>query len=127
MDVTENDIVQQFFTKALEGLPYPYSQPPGDAEAETETLLLRAFGEGMVQADVLKLGHHGSNDATGGPFLDAVNPQAALVSLGRDNEYGHPHEAVAARLKERGIPLYRTDQHGVITVFLDGKTVTIVP
>ena len=99
----------------------------GDMEQETETLLLGALGKEALDADVLKLGHHGSQSATGVGFLDAVSPKYAIVSLGKGNEYGHPHRAVKNLLKARDIPLYRTDQHGLITVFSDGETVTIVP
>lgn len=96
-----------------------------DIEAETEERLLR---EGALQpSTLLKVPHHGSNTSTTAAFLEAVSPQAAIVSVGADNPYGHPSPAVmerlAARLDESRI--FRTDQHGDITLTTDGQTLQI--
>lgn len=99
----------------------------GDMEAETEALLIAAYDAELLRADVLKLGHHGSNSSSSGIFLDAVQPRIALASVGKNNAYGHPHAEVLDRLKERSITLYRTDQTGIVTVFTDGATVLAVP
>ncbi len=98
----------------------------GDAEAEAEAILCGRYGDGL-KADVLKLGHHGSNSSTTEAFLNKVSPRFALVSVGRINDYGHPHRAVLQRLQKQRIPLYGTDQYGVVAVFTDGVQVRIVP
>lgn len=99
----------------------------GDSEAETEALLIAAYDPEVLRADVLKLGHHGSNSSSCGIFLDAVQPRIALASVGKNNAYGHPHAEVLDRLSARNITLYRTDRNGIITVFTDGTTVLAVP
>jgi len=91
----------------------------GDAEQEAEADMLTA---GLpLRADVLKVGHHGSNGSTSAPFLAAVAPGLAVIQVGADNTFGHPHPALLERLK--GIEVLRTDQHGRIEVVSDGKRV----
>lgn len=99
----------------------------GDVGEQTERLLIDTYGANALRADVLKLGHHGAGGASSASFLDAVRPSFALASVGKDNDYGHPNPATVSRLKERGIPLFRTDLDGVVTVFTDGRTVVAVP
>ncbi|MGN0377914.1 MAG: ComEC/Rec2 family competence protein, partial [Suilimivivens sp.] len=94
----------------------------GDAEEEAEADMLK---NGIaLKADVLKAGHHGSSDASSVAFLDAVRPSFVVVSCGKDNDYGHPHEGLLRRLKERGIFLYRTDDQGSIIAVSDGEKIT---
>ncbi|AGL15048.1 ComEC/Rec2 family competence protein [Actinoplanes sp. N902-109] len=84
---------------------------PGDAETEEQQELLGHLGGRAVRADVLKVSHHGS--AYQSPeFVDAVDPAVALVSVGRDNDYGHPNAALLARLARGGARVMRTDQQG---------------
>lgn len=84
----------------------------GDAEAVTQARLL---GRAQIHADVLKVPHHGG--ATNAPgFLDAVRAQVAVVSVGADNGYGHPHPDTVADVAP--VPLWRTDLHGTVTVTL---------
>ncbi len=99
----------------------------GDLETEGETLLLTAYDPETLSADVLKLGHHGSNSSTGAAFLDAVHPGIAIASVGKNNKYGHPHDEVLERLSARNITLYRTDKDGIITLFSDGTRMIAVP
>lgn len=97
----------------------------GDAEFETEALLMKA---GLpLQAQVLKLGHHGSRYATSGRFLETIKPQAAIISCGADNRYGHPAQETLNRLRQSNINTFRTDLNGEITVISDGKTFNIFP
>lgn len=91
----------------------------GDAPVDVEQRLVRRFGE-RLRADVLKVGHHGSTTSTAEPFLDAVAPRIALISVGRRNRYGHPAPAVLDRLQRRDIRVLRTDLEGSITVRVDG-------
>jgi competence protein ComEC len=67
-----------------------------------------------VEARVLKVGHHGSKTSTSEQFLEAVGPDVAVISAGRKNRYGHPHQEVIERLVERGIDISRTDLSGDI-------------
>jgi beta-lactamase superfamily II metal-dependent hydrolase len=92
----------------------------GDSEAETEARLLDAQSD--LSAKVLKVAHHGSRYSTGAAFLKAVGPEAAIISCGADNEYGHPAQPTIDRLKKIGVELYRTDLQGTITVITDGKS-----
>ena len=97
----------------------------GDMGMEEEQALL---GAGIDPAStVLKVAHHGSPTSTGEPFLRAVSPRLAVLSVGADNVYGHPAPAVLARLKEAGIPLLRTDEQGAVVLWTDGKRLTGKP
>jgi competence protein ComEC len=90
----------------------------GDAELEEEGWMLDQGYD--LEAEVLKVSHHGSNTASGKDLLDAVNPEIALISVGANNQYGHPHREVLDRLRARGIEIYRTDLQGTIEVVTDG-------
>lgn len=96
----------------------------GDAEAESESAMLMTDSE-ILDADVLKLGHHGSSTSSTDDFLDAVSPEIAIVSCGYNNDYGHPHREVVQSLKNRGIPMYQTYESGTIVVKTDGTQYTI--
>jgi competence protein ComEC len=71
---------------------------------------------------VLKVAHHGSSTSTCAEFLAAASPQLAVISVGADNEYGHPHASVMERLSARGIPVLSTADHGTIECITDGAT-----
>jgi len=83
----------------------------GDASSLAEAKMMPGHD---WSAQVLKLGHHGSRSASSEGFLEAVHPQWAIVSCGRDNPYGHPHQEVLDRVKRLGIRLARTDTEGDI-------------
>ncbi len=97
---------------------------PGDAEKEAESELVRIYGHELL-SKVLKAPHHGSKTSSTDEFLDAVNPQLAVISCGRRNRYHHPFPAVLERLEERKISFYRTDADGSIEVISDGKDLSI--
>jgi len=90
----------------------------GDAETLSEKEILQNGID--VSADVLKLGHHGSNSSTSAKFLDKVNPKYAIISVGKDNSYNHPHSEIITRLSIRNIIIYRTDILGNILIKTDG-------
>ncbi len=95
----------------------------GDAGSLSEQEMLQS---GMdLKADVLKISHHGSEYSSCADFLDAVSPTHAVISVGRDNEYGHPHKAVLQALNERDISIYRTDEQRNIIFTTDGKTISV--
>lgn len=93
----------------------------GDAERAEEQDLLNAGVN--LQSTVLKVGHHGSDTSTSYPFLRAVAPQYAVISVGAGNSYGHPTEAVLSRLQDAGVTTFRTDMQGEITAVSDGQTI----
>lgn len=78
-----------------------------------------------IQADILKLGHHGSSSSTSKSFLKKVNPKYAIISVGEDNSYNHPHKETLTKLKDNNIKVYRTDKSGTIKVSTDGKNIKI--
>lgn len=94
----------------------------GDMEVLAENELLDS-GAG-VKADVLKVGHHGSNTSTGYRFLYEVNPEYAVISVGTGNAFGHPHEEPLSRLEQAGVTQFRTDQLGTVIAVSDGLTIT---
>ena len=86
----------------------------GDMDQSTEVLLLQHYD--IPDLELLVVGHHGSAYATGTALLAATSPELAVISVGADNTYGHPTQAVLDRLAEIGAEIYRTDLHGTITV-----------
>ena len=96
----------------------------GDAEEGVERqMLTRGF---TLQADVLKVGHHGSRTSTSDPFLRAVDPEIAVITCGVGNKYEHPHEETTTRLKEAGVTAYRADVCGDIVITSDGTSLEVM-
>ena len=94
----------------------------GDAESEAEnTILNRGYN---LKSDVLKVGHHGSASSTGYRWLREVDPDYAVICVGKDNTYGHPTETVLSRLRDADVTTFRTDLQGDIICTSDGTTVT---
>ncbi len=91
----------------------------GDAEQMEEQLLLYNHYDDL-SVDVLKVGHHGSHNAASSAWMEAVNPQYAVISCGKDNSYGHPHEETLQLLEQQGTTIYRTDLQGTIHCSTDG-------
>ncbi len=95
----------------------------GDAEfPENKAILDHGFD---VRSNVLKLGHHGSRTSTNEDWLQRVQPQLGIISVGKDNSFGHPHPEVIDALAKLKIPYIRTDEHGTITVTSDGTTIHV--
>ena len=94
----------------------------GDAEREVEQVLLDSGT--TLKSTVLKVGHHGSDSSTSYALLRSVAPEYAVISVGKDNSYGHPTEEVLSRLRDADVKTYRTDLQGDIICTSDGKTVT---
>jgi competence protein ComEC len=90
----------------------------GDAEADAEEGMLHA---GLAHADLLKVGHHGSRSSTIPPFLAAVSPEYAAISVGHHNFYGHPRPETLQKLEAEHARTYRTDIFGATTFYLDGQ------
>lgn len=94
----------------------------GDMEREAEEDLLEAGCD--LDATVLKVGHHGSSTSSSYVFLREVMPEFAVISVGKNNSYGHPHEEVMSRLYDAQVTVYRTDEQGTVVASSDGTTVS---
>ena len=92
----------------------------GDAETLSENEITAD-----VKADVLKVGHHGSTSSTGRAFLAKVDPAYAVISVGADNDYGHPAEETLEKLSAVGASIYRTDRDGTVVFTTDGTTISV--
>lgn len=97
----------------------------GDAEGPVEKEMVASYGK-KLKCQVLKAGHHGSKTSSTAEFLKLVQPESVVMSLGVNNQYGHPHEALLNRLQKQGIKnIYRTDANGTITIVSDGSSYSI--
>ncbi len=95
----------------------------GDMEKPMER---RALLDGEpLRADILKVGHHGSNTSSTDPFLDAVAPMFAIISDGFENSFRHPHPLVLERLSAHRAGILRTDLDGLVTIRTDGRHISI--
>ena len=95
----------------------------GDAEDWSEYMMIDQGAN--LKADVLKVSHHGSYTASTEEFLQAVSPEYAVISVGKGNEYGHPHEEVLERLQNLNCTILRTDQRGTIILESDGENIRV--
>ncbi len=93
----------------------------GDASTKVEGNLDRKD----LESTVLKVAHHGSSTATNEEFLNLVNPKYAVISVGKDNQYNHPHTSVLNTLANHNITTYRTDEDGTIQMITDGVNIEI--
>jgi competence protein ComEC len=96
----------------------------GDAEDDQEAYLVDRYGD-RLRSTVLKAGHHGSSSSSSGDLLDAVQPNAVVVSSAYDSRYGHPTEAVLERFADRSLSTYWTATHGDIVLVSDGRGITV--
>lgn len=94
----------------------------GDAEKLSEKEILSKNYD--ISCDVLKLGHHGSSSSSSKDFLDKASPKIAIVSCGKNNDYGHPHRETLTEMKKRNVQVYRTDVDGSILLVSDGKKIS---
>ncbi len=90
----------------------------GDAEKVIENKL-----KSGLKSDVIKVGHHGSDTSTGEKFLQRVSPEVAVISVGENNDYSHPHNEVVSRLKKHNINIFRTDYDGTVVIGSDGEKI----
>lgn len=94
---------------------------PGDAEQTERQWWERGDPALCADCTVLKLAHHGSRNGTDAAWLDLVRPQLAVASLGKANDYGHPHAETLALLARHRVPLLRTDVDGTVVIESDGR------
>jgi beta-lactamase superfamily II metal-dependent hydrolase len=95
----------------------------GDAETTVERDLLSS-GRPLT-ADVIKVGHHGSDSSSSQAFLSAVKPSIVMIPCGAGNSYGHPHAAALLRMEKTGAKIYRADIHGDVCIVSDGDSLTV--
>ena len=93
----------------------------GDAEKKAEKDILESGAD--LDADVLKLGHHGSSTSTSAKFLEAVSPDYCIIQCGTGNKYGHPHKETVDAVTEFGAKWYSNDRDGTIVVYSDGERI----
>ncbi len=92
----------------------------GDSTTETEKIILAQYSKTALTSTILKVGHHGSRTSTSEAFVKAVSPEYALISDGKDNNYGHPHKDTLDTLTSFGAKIFRTDLLGTIIMKSDG-------
>ena len=100
----------------------------GDAEKLSENEIIdyvKKDGKINLKSDVIKVGHHGSGTSSGSSFLKMVRPKYAVISVGNDNKYGHPHKNILEDYKKIGANIYRTDKVGTIVISSDGKNISV--
>jgi competence protein ComEC len=95
----------------------------GDAEKLIENNLIK--NNINLQSDIIKIAHHGSNSSSSAEFLNIVSPTYAIISCGKNNEYGHPHKDIINELNRRHLNIYRTDRNGDIVFIFDGNNLKI--
>ncbi|MGN0537343.1 MAG: ComEC/Rec2 family competence protein [Acutalibacteraceae bacterium] len=92
----------------------------GDAETDVEEEITAD-----VSADVIKVGHHGSDTSSSQNFVERVSPKYAIMEVGAGNSYGHPKSEIVERWENKGATVYRTDLNGNIIITSDGKNITV--
>ena len=101
----------------------------GDSPQSIEKYLVSleplASGKSGLKSNVLKAGHHGSKTSSAEIFLETVNPDVVVISAGKDNRYGHPHQTVVEAIKSRGIGLRSTALEGTVLFTSNGETISI--
>ena len=98
----------------------------GDAEADEEKGIVANYSS-ELKSNILKARHHGSKTSSSAAFLRAVKPEAALISCGIGNDYGHPHKETMKKFQAMKLQIFETDKNGTITVTSDGQTYSIKP
>ncbi|MDO8569936.1 MAG: ComEC/Rec2 family competence protein [bacterium] len=96
----------------------------GDSPIRIENVLLN-LDQSLLDSDVLKAGHHGSRTSTSLAYVKAVSPEYAVISVGKDNTYGHPHKEVLAILEKVGAKIVSTVESGTIHFETNGKTLKL--
>lgn len=93
----------------------------GDIEKVAEEKVLKNIDNDLLNADILKVAHHGSKTSSTEEFINVVKPRIALIGVGKNNKFGHPNEDVLNRLSNYGAKIYRTDENGEISISINIK------
>lgn len=97
----------------------------GDGEKAAENAVLEKYGSEALNADILHAGHHGSSTSNTLDFFNAVSPDIAVISCGKDNSYGHPHSEILKLFEEYDLDVYRTDKMGTVVITSDGEKIAV--
>ncbi|MCD8494675.1 MAG: MBL fold metallo-hydrolase [Candidatus Pacebacteria bacterium] len=95
----------------------------GDAGVDTEKYMVRTIPDAYMRSTILKLGHHGSKTSTSGEFLVATKPEVGIISAGRGNRYGHPHNEVLENMRHFAVPYLATYENGTLVFTSNGREV----
>ena len=114
-DLNENSIVAKINYKGTTILC------TGDISEKVEKILLDTYKNNTLEADILKIAHHGSKTSSSADFLEKVKPKISLIGVGKNNKFRHPTEEVIENLKKVGSKVYRTDEGGEISIVIDKK------
>ena len=93
-------------------------------ESEVERIIADKYS---VDLDIIKIAHHGSNTSTTSEFINYLSPEYSIISVGRDNFFGHPSQEVLQTLGRVGSKVFRTDTMGMVKVSLDNNGIEVVP
>lgn len=115
-DANESSIV---ILAEIGGLTWLFT---GDASELVEREIVNSFPN--LHVDILKAGHHGSKTSSSQHFLDSIQPKGAVISVGKDNRYGHPHQQVLQAMEKSDISIWRTDLDGAVSYIYRKKTGT---
>ncbi|REB09966.1 DNA internalization-related competence protein ComEC/Rec2 [Sporosarcina sp. BI001-red] len=99
---------------------YGYLLFTGDLEEGGEQKIIQKYGQAEFSPLILKIGHHGSKTSTTQSFLNLLQPDIGVISVGRNNRYGHPHEEVVDRLLSQKVKVFSTAEHGTVILEIDG-------
>ena len=91
----------------------------GDISENVEKVLIDTYSAQILEAEILKIAHHGSNTSSSLEFLEKVKPKIALIGVGKNNKFGHPKTEVLENLEKVGSKIYRTDEDGEINIIID--------
>ena len=96
----------------------------GDIEEIAEKEILKEYKNNLeiLNSNILKVAHHGSKTSSTKEFLDKVNPEIALIGVGKNNKFGHPNIEILEKLKNINTKIYRTDEMGEIMINVNKKT-----
>jgi competence protein ComEC len=95
-----------------------------DIESKTEQSLVQESRD-VLQTDIVKVAHHGSRTSSTAAFVAAVHPKVAIISVGRQSMFGHPHREVVERWRQNGAEILSTGQSGMITITTDGRDLEV--
>jgi competence protein ComEC len=118
-EINNNSIVSKFSYKDFSMLFL------GDSETEEQSYLIDIY-RNELRSNTVKIAHHGSSTGTSKTLLDVVKPKIAIISVGKDNSYGHPHKETIDLLESNRVKIYRTDRDGTIVILSDGKDFMII-
>ncbi len=118
----ESNEGSQVLLAEAEGFSFLFT---GDIEGMGERQLLSACRERGITCDILKVAHHGSKNSTSEELLNVIRPEAAVISCGEDNLYGHPHEVLLRRLESRKIRIFQTKNTGAVSVVLKKEKIQV--